>query len=76
MMKFSIGVNAAYEMLKNGTLTNLDSREADGITVDKCERICPNMSLIFELMEFGDKLNKSEFSTLQLLAGSPTQMSL
>lgn len=76
MMKFGIGVNAAYEMLKNGTLTSIESEQTSNITVDKCERICPNMSLIFELMEFGDKLNKSEFSTLQLLAGSPTQMSL
>lgn len=76
MMKFGLGVNAAYEMLKSGTLTGLESREASRISIDKCERICPNMSLIFELMEFGDKLNKSEFSTLQLLVGSPTEMSL
>ncbi|KAI5951142.1 CPP1 [Candida jiufengensis] len=66
MKKFDLGVNEAYEMLKNGTTT------APGVVIEKCDRICPNMSLIFELMEFGDKLNnKSEFTTNQILNQSP-----
>ncbi|KAI5963672.1 CPP1 [Candida pseudojiufengensis] len=84
MKKFKIGVNEAYEMLKNGTSTtdevrgdnnnkkNNNNNNEDMVVVDKCDRICPNMSLIFELMEFGDKLNNNfEFTTNQILNNSP-----
>lgn len=61
MRKFQVSVNDAYELLKLGTQAlapvsrDLASR---GYKVDACDRICPNMSLIFELMEFGDLLAK------------------
>lgn len=59
MKKFAISVNEAYELLKLGTDHPLDSsaivRRA-GFSVEACDRICPNMSLIFELMEFGEAL--------------------
>lgn len=48
MQHFSMGVNEAYERLKQGSDNG-----------DACDRICPNMSLIFELMEFGDYLKQS-----------------
>ena len=80
MMKFGMGVNEAYEMLKNGNTERVISKDIEQkelvVVVDKCDRICPNMSLIFELMEFGDKLNKLEFSTSQLLIMSPLQINL
>lgn len=66
MKKFQLGVNEAYELLKNG----------DQKYIDACDRICPNMSLIFELMEFGDKLNNNEISTQQLLMNSPPTINL
>ncbi|CAK9436189.1 uncharacterized protein LODBEIA_P07470 [Lodderomyces beijingensis] len=73
MRKFNIGVNEAYEMLKSGHTAGSGKEK---IVVDKCDRICPNMSLIFELMEFGDYLNHNEYSTSQLFALSPSQMNL
>ena len=66
MKKFQLGVNEAYELLKNG----------DQKYIDACDRICPNMNLIFELMEFGDKLNNNEISTQQLLMNSPPTINL
>lgn len=47
MQQFNVGVNEAYERLKQGSMSG-----------DACDRICPNMSLIFELMEFGDHLKQ------------------
>lgn len=61
MKKFNINVNEAYELLKLGTDSNETmnkSIKSDGYHVDACDRICPNMSLIFELMEFGESLSK------------------
>lgn len=60
MYKFKIGVNEAYELLKSGT-DNINEPtntliKNKGYNVDACDRICPNMSLIFELMEFNDAL--------------------
>lgn len=60
MVKFAISVNDAYELLKSGT-TNVSKRchaqiAAQGHHVQACERICPNMNLIFELMDFGETL--------------------
>ncbi|CCE82392.1 Piso0_002117 [Millerozyma farinosa CBS 7064] len=60
MFKFKIGVNEAYELLKTGTNnfsepTNIDIKNK-GYRVDACHKICPNMSLIFELMEFSDSI--------------------
>jgi Predicted protein-tyrosine phosphatase len=58
MFKFNLGVNDAYELLKLGTASPVNKNIFDlGFTVDTCDRICPNMSLIFELMEFAEKLN-------------------
>ncbi|ODV76877.1 DSPc-domain-containing protein [Suhomyces tanzawaensis NRRL Y-17324] len=62
MQKFSIGVNEAYELLKSGTEVDVpggvNKMIGDkGNNIDACDRICPNMSLIFELMEFGDFLS-------------------
>ncbi|OBA19284.1 DSPc-domain-containing protein, partial [Metschnikowia bicuspidata var. bicuspidata NRRL YB-4993] len=60
MVKFKISVNEAYELLKSGTESDTETCSqkirAEGNFVKGCERICPNMSLIFELMDFGDKL--------------------
>ncbi|KAK6463036.1 dual specificity phosphatase [Scheffersomyces coipomensis] len=63
MFKFKIGVNEAYELLKSGT-NNLDqavnkSIGDKGNHIEACDKICPNMSLIFELMEFGDILKSN-----------------
>lgn len=60
MMKFNISVNEAYELLKSGT-DNTDEPCNERIAtmgniVQACDRICPNMSLIFELMDFGERL--------------------
>ncbi|GEQ68163.1 hypothetical protein JCM33374_g1830 [Metschnikowia sp. JCM 33374] len=62
MVKFKVSVNEAYELLKSGTINMAEAcsqkiKDA-GNHVDACERICPNMNLIFELMDFGDKLKK------------------
>lgn len=56
MTKFGLSVNEAYELLKSGT-SNVSEPcnwriAQQGYHVDACERICPNMSLIFELMDF------------------------
>lgn len=62
MKKFNVNVNEAYELLKLGTDSSEavnKSKKADGYHVDACDRICPNMSLIFELMEFGESLNSA-----------------
>ncbi|RCK63371.1 Dual specificity protein tyrosine phosphatase CCP1 [Candida viswanathii] len=67
MKKFQLGVNEAYELLKNGN---------DELNIEACDRICPNMSLIFELMEFGDRLNNNEISTQQLLMNSPPTINI
>lgn len=60
MYKFKIGVNEAYELLKSGTDNINESTNTliknKGYNIDACDRICPNMSLIFELMEFNDAL--------------------
>lgn len=60
MVKFRISVNEAYELLKSGTgnITDACNQKIAGLgnTVTACERICPNMSLIFELMDFGERL--------------------
>ncbi|KAI3407130.2 CPP1 [Candida oxycetoniae] len=87
MKKFNLGVNEAYEMLKNGKAVNDTSLDtgSDGkdgalvekkIEVEKCDHICPNMSLIFELMEFGDKLNSNVVTTSQLLTMSPSRVDI
>ena len=58
MFKFNLAVNDAYELLKLGTVSPVNKNIFDlGFTVDTCDRICPNMSLIFELMEYAEKLN-------------------
>ncbi|CAK7901385.1 dual specificity protein tyrosine phosphatase CCP1 [[Candida] anglica] len=68
MYKFGVGVNEAYEVLKTGTVTSNESFNSSlrerGYYIEACDRICPNMSLIFELMEFGDLLKKSSPSSL------------
>lgn len=60
MVKFALLVNEAYELLKTGTGNTREPcirHVADaGYTVQACERICPNMNLIFELMDFGEAL--------------------
>lgn len=60
MVKFNISVNEAYELLKSGTDNKAEACNLDianlGNTVQACDRICPNMSLIFELMDFGERL--------------------
>lgn len=61
MLKFNLGVNQAYDLLKQGTdgVTNdvvVQAVTDKGNYIGACDRICPNMSLIFELMEFGDYL--------------------
>ncbi|KAM9917987.1 hypothetical protein OXX80_012337 [Metschnikowia pulcherrima] len=62
MVKFKISVNEAYELLKSGTENKAESCsrqiKEEGNFVEACERICPNMSLIFELMDFGDRLEQ------------------
>lgn len=62
IMKFNIGVNRAYELLKSGTTGANDSEtlaiRAQGYEIEACDRICPNMSLIFELMDFSDRMSK------------------
>ncbi|KAJ8144698.1 hypothetical protein OY671_002200 [Metschnikowia pulcherrima] len=62
MVKFKISVNEAYELLKSGTENKTESCsrqiKEEGNFVEACERICPNMSLIFELMDFGDRLEQ------------------
>lgn len=61
MRKFLVSVNDAYELLKLGTLSQAPVSHdlaKRGYKVAACDRICPNMSLIFELMEFGDLLAK------------------
>ncbi|CUM65676.1 uncharacterized protein PRCAT00003324001 [Priceomyces carsonii] len=69
MLKFDLGVNEAYELLKSGTSnvnesTNRNLRQK-GYYIEACDKICPNMSLIFELMEFGDSMRKSKTLTSQ-----------
>lgn len=65
MVKFHISVNEAYELLKSGTANTAEPcnrRIAQlGHHVDACERICPNMSLIFELMDFDE--NRKELAS-------------
>jgi hypothetical protein len=60
MYKFGVGVNEAYELLKSGTQHPTEPFNGEikrrGYEIEACDRICPNMSLIFELMEFGDSL--------------------
>ncbi|KAG7661978.1 CPP1 [[Candida] subhashii] len=82
MRKFQLGVNEAYELLKTGTNNDCSHNEIcreikrQGNFVEGCDRICPNMSLIFELMEFGDALTKKEVRTSTLLMNSPSAMNL
>ncbi|KAF3986569.1 hypothetical protein FT663_04839 [Candidozyma haemuli var. vulneris] len=58
MVKFNISVNDAYELLKSGTSNTTEACNRriakEGYHIDACERICPNMSLIFELMDFDE----------------------
>ncbi|ABN65802.2 tyrosine-protein phosphatase [Scheffersomyces stipitis CBS 6054] len=63
MSKFGLNVNEAYELLKSGT-ENINETVnriigEKGNRIDACDRICPNMSLIFELMEFGEILGQN-----------------
>lgn len=64
MVKFDLSVNEAYELLKTGTknkserVNNLIGEK--GHFVEACEKICPNMNLIFELMDFGDKIRDGQ----------------
>ncbi|KAK6455625.1 dual specificity phosphatase [Scheffersomyces xylosifermentans] len=62
MLKFKIGVNVAYELLKSGTANVNETMNKligdQGNRIEACDRICPNMSLIFELMEFNDMLDQ------------------
>lgn len=57
MVKFSLSVNDAYELLKSGTSNYAHPSNRlvaqMGCHIDPCDKICPNMSLIFELMDFG-----------------------
>lgn len=66
MVKFDLLVNEAYELLKSGTANTAEPCNwriaREGHHVDACERICPNMSLIFELMDFDD-LRKAKDTT-------------
>lgn len=58
MFKFNMGVNEAYELLKTGTRNPKNKIiRSRGYVIDACEGICPNMSLIFELMEYRNFLN-------------------
>lgn len=60
MVKFKLSVNEAYELLKTGTknkgqpINYLIGQK--GHFVEACEKICPNMNLIFELMDFGEQI--------------------
>lgn len=60
IVKFKISVNEAYELLKSGTDNKdepcLQDIKLQGNHVLACDRICPNMSLIFELMDFCERL--------------------
>lgn len=64
MVKFDLSVNEAYELLKTGTKNKserVNSLIGDrGHFVQACEKICPNMNLIFELMDFGEKIKESQ----------------
>lgn len=73
MFKFGISVNQAYDLLKLGSAPQIPSKITglkspfvaaksyesvpSAYTIDACSLICPNMRLIFELMEFGDSLS-------------------
>lgn len=70
MYKFGIGVNQAYDLLKLGSASqssgplkqsfvpSVSTRKyANSYSIDACSLVCPNMRLIFELMEYGDMLN-------------------
>lgn len=67
MVKFKISVNEAYELLKTGTENSSEPCNkrigSSGNFVQACDRICPNMSLIFELMDFGERLAASSTLT-------------
>lgn len=57
MRQFLLLVNEAYELLKSGS--DSDTGKSDKLQhyhINACERICPNMSLIFELMDFNEVL--------------------
>lgn len=70
MFKFGISVNQAYDLLKLGSASQPQAKSGlmspfvaakyksvpSTYTIDACSLICPNMRLIFELMEFGDSL--------------------
>lgn len=53
--KFKISVNEAYDLLKTGN-KNI-STDISRYEIESCTRICPNMSLIFELMDFNKAIN-------------------
>lgn len=64
MLRFSLGVNQAYDLLKQGTKGVTNSLVVAAVTdkgnvIEPCDRICPNMLLIFELMEYGDSLKRA-----------------
>lgn len=67
MVKFNISVNEAYELLKTGTENRSEPCNKliaqQGHNIDACDRICPNMNLIFELMDFGDRLKPPSQTT-------------
>jgi protein-tyrosine phosphatase len=61
MFKFNMGVNEAYELLRTGTqhvsgFRYIESIKEQGTIIEACDKICPNMRLIFELMDFGDSI--------------------
>lgn len=62
MVKFDLSVNEAYELLKTGTKNKSERVNSliseKGHFVQACEKICPNMNLIFELMDFGEKIKQ------------------
>lgn len=64
MVKFKLSVNEAYELLKNGSKNMWESENGRkypvGHFVEACEKICPNMNLIFELMDFGEHMKVSD----------------
>lgn len=63
MVKFNLSVNEAYELLKSGSKHMSESENGQnastGHFVQACEKICPNMNLIFELMDFGEQIKAS-----------------
>ncbi|CAH6720343.1 hypothetical protein CLIB1444_03S09802 [[Candida] jaroonii] len=55
MKKFNINTNEAYDLLKNGSISSTNDKFKQYF-IESCNRICPNMSLIFELIDFNEYL--------------------